>query len=113
MDENYGNFYSSFEIVFKNNVVEIPSFRLQNLVTFQDTTKASMIGRYLQKNTNCLQYLQYFVNQRAQHMLRNLRLINDQMRGFVQQKSRTQFIKTAFKKATGRNNERQCKSTLF
>ncbi|KAI6230136.1 hypothetical protein M3Y99_01105600 [Aphelenchoides fujianensis] len=87
---------------------EIPSFKYQVLSTFKSTTKAALIARFLKQNTSCLQYLKFFVNFRSENMLKICRLVNDQMRGFVQQKSsRAQFLKTALKKAAGRATEKQ------
>ncbi|KAI6202822.1 hypothetical protein M3Y94_00484500 [Aphelenchoides besseyi] len=86
---------------------EIPSFRWQSLSTFKNTSKAASIARFLKQNTSCLQYLKFFVNFRSENMLKITRLVNDQMRGFVQQKSsKAQFLKTALKKAAGRATEK-------
>lgn len=84
-----------------NNIItarmssEIPSSKLQSLVTFKDTSKAAKIGRYLENNTDCEQYLKFFINHRQENMLNATRLVYEQIRGFIQQKStRAQLLKT-------------------
>ncbi|CAD5211427.1 unnamed protein product [Bursaphelenchus xylophilus] len=85
---------------------EIPSTRVSDLKTIKDTSKLALIGRYLHKNTKNRDYLQYYANHRAQNIVKTLRLANDQLRGFAQNKStRIQFLKTTFRR--GKGGERQ------
>ncbi|KAI6182793.1 Exocyst complex component 7 [Aphelenchoides bicaudatus] len=118
MKESFENGCGFLETEF-NNCVRFESTVLDVIKnSIISAAKFDYIQRYEQsritwslfatRNTNCLQYLKYFVNYRAENMLKTTRLVNDQMRGFIQQKTtKTQFLKTALKKATGRGNERQ------
>ncbi|CAD5207334.1 unnamed protein product [Bursaphelenchus okinawaensis] len=85
---------------------EISSTRLSELQTIKDTSKLAILGRYLHKNTNNQDYLQYYITNRAQNIIKTIRLANDQLRGFAQNKAtRIQFIKSTFRR--GKTGERQ------